>query len=138
MRCAQDEQVIPLMSSWTWLVMSRRELVARLLDCAPDVVLGERLLAGHPHRPALEHDVDGGHAGEVLHLLGHRGDAVSAGHAGHGPGLRGRHERTNLLMASLASLSLTSASGPPSFTASATQCAMCSSRSPRATDCRAL
>src|SRR5687767_6106411 len=57
-------------------------LVTGLLDGGGDGGLVDRRLADDRQPAAGQVDVDGGDAGDLRDLLGHRGDAVAAGHAG--------------------------------------------------------
>src|SRR4051794_32802762 len=61
-------------------------LVSGLLDGGPDGALVARCVAGHGQPAAGEVDLDAGDAGNLRDLLGHRADAVAAGHADDGVG----------------------------------------------------
>src|SRR5574340_1633242 len=60
------------------------DLVARLADCGADLFGVDGRLAGDGETSRGEVDVDVGHARHLADLLGHREDAVIAGHAGDG------------------------------------------------------
>src|SRR4051812_29525671 len=68
-------------------------LVPGLLHGGADGALVDRRLAGHGQPAAGEVDVDAGDAGHLGDLLGHRADAVAAGHADDGVG-GGAHGRS--------------------------------------------
>src|SRR5699024_1899175 len=124
--------------------------VAGLVDGGTDGGLVDRSVTAHGEAAGVEVDLDSGDAGDLGDLLGDGGDAVLAGHTGDGE-LGGGHggspsgggsvtgqDRTRRAMASEASLTLASASGPPTATAWATQWLRCSSTRPSETDWRAL
>src|SRR3954447_11820322 len=138
------------------LIGRGQPVVAGLVQGGSDLLLAQRGDAGHGHpRGGAGVQVDGHvlDAVQGAELARHRGHAVLAGHAVDAVGGGGAHrsllgscglgmgvyyERTSRAMASEASRSFASRSGPPAATASTTQCSRCSSSSPRATACSAL
>src|SRR3954463_11426385 len=156
MRAAQEAQVMPPMRSsvvcgppsGVLIVRSAPgQRVAGLVDGGGDRVVVHGGRAGDRQGAGLEVDPDLGDAGDGADLLGDRADAVGAGHAGDGVGgrahggvlpLGGGQDRTSRAMASAASRTFSSASGPPAWAAETTQWLRCSSSRPRATDCSAF
>src|SRR6185312_17286221 len=154
MRAAQDAQVMPPISSSVVCASSPvvrivrsapGERVAGLVDGGGDRLVVHGGLAGDGQGAGLEVDLDLGDTGDGGDLLGDRVNAVRAGHAGDGVGggahgflSDGGQDRTRRAMASAASRTFSSASGPPAWAAETTQWDRCSSSRPRATDCSAF
>src|SRR5918998_6327650 len=153
----------PIASSTCWaettgpvvvLMRSARQLVAGLVNGGAHRGAVYGLLTGHADPAAVQVHVHAGHALDAADLLGHRVDAVLAGHPGHRVLGGARHQYssrqvgsrqvgaaqdlTRRAIASEASLTLVPASAPPWAAASTTQVDMCSSSRASAKDCSAL